>query len=163
MDRLDKLFRGIKPRADFSVPPSKALAGAGHAVSADMLADAAYPYPSVLRTPLTTFMLESPIYIGARSDLDASRFFLGKLALLKIYSSPLSDAEANCLFHAGDAVLQDASIAGAVRWTAPSAVIGAGLRNAPTVGADLRRIAIRSCRTAHAIYCTRADRSLDYN
>eukprot|EP01052_Picozoa_sp_SAG31_P029569 SAG31_NODE_2949_length_4871_cov_2.742456_5_plen_62_part_00 len=49
---------------------------------------------------------------GARGDLDASRFFLGKLALLKIYSSPLSDAEANCLFHEGDELLNNAGAVG---------------------------------------------------
>eukprot|EP01052_Picozoa_sp_SAG31_P029570 SAG31_NODE_2949_length_4871_cov_2.742456_6_plen_410_part_00 len=38
--------------------------GAGHGVNADMLADAAYPYPSSLRTPFTTFTLESPIFLG---------------------------------------------------------------------------------------------------
>ena len=43
-------------------------------------------------------MLNSPIYIGARYDLDPKRHFLGSLALLKIYSSPMTDAEALCIF-----------------------------------------------------------------
>jgi hypothetical protein len=39
-----------------------------------MLGDSAYPYPSVLRSPLTDFDLRSPIFIGARCPCRFRRF-----------------------------------------------------------------------------------------
>ena len=71
----------------------------------DMIENIAYPYPSELRAPLEDFDLRSPIYVGARFDLDPARHFLGSLALLTIYSSPMTNAEASCMFQAGDAAL----------------------------------------------------------
>ena len=84
-----------------------ATGGTGGAVDSGMLNNAAYPYPSVLRTTLEDFDLRSQIYIGARSDLDPRRHFLGHFALLKVYSSPLNDAEAQCIFADGEQVLVD--------------------------------------------------------
>eukprot|EP01047_Picozoa_sp_COSAG01_P121623 COSAG01_NODE_50429_length_363_cov_1.185606_1_plen_89_part_01 len=66
-----------------------------------MLSNAAYPYPSVLRNPLADFDLQSSIFLGARYDLAQDRHFLGKMALLKVYSSPVNNAEASCMFHDG--------------------------------------------------------------
>ena len=40
-----------------------------------MMNNIAYPHPSALRSPLTDFDLRSPIYIGARYDLDATKHF----------------------------------------------------------------------------------------
>ena len=74
----------------------------------DMLDNIAYPYPSELRTPLDDFDLRSPIYLGARADLDPARHFMGSLALLSIYSSPMTHAEAHCMFLSGDAALTTA-------------------------------------------------------
>ncbi len=62
----------------------------------------AYPRPSHLRRTLDDFDLRSDIYVGARYDLDPSKHFKGKLSLLKVYSSPLNDAESRCLFSSGD-------------------------------------------------------------
>ena len=64
-----------------------------------------YPRPSALRRVLDDFDLRSDIYIGARYDLDPGKHFLGKISLLKVYSSPLSDAESHCLFFAGDILI----------------------------------------------------------
>jgi hypothetical protein len=74
--------------------------------STNMVENIAYPYPSNLRSPLQDFDLRSPIFIGARFDLDKQRHFKGSLALLSIYSSPLSMAESHCLFMAGDATME---------------------------------------------------------
>ena len=84
-----------------------ATGGSGGAVDSNMLSNAAYPYPSVLRNPLADFDLRSSIFLGARSDLAADRNFLGKMALLKVYSSPVNNAEASCMFHDGEEILVD--------------------------------------------------------
>ena len=109
-----------------------ATGGSGGAVDSGMLSNSAYPYPSVLRKlthipplpvildfsdpdksrvstgdTLADFDLQSQIFIGARSDLEADRHFLGHMALLKIYSSPVSNAEASCIFHDGEQILVD--------------------------------------------------------
>lgn len=81
--------------------------GNGGAIDSGMLNNAGYPYPSVLGTPLADFDLRSSIFLGSRSDLATDRHFLGKMALLKIYSSPVSNAEASCLFHDGEEILVD--------------------------------------------------------
>ena len=81
--------------------------GSGGAIDSGMLSNAAYPYPSVLRNPLADFDLRSSIFLGARSDLAADRNFLGKMALLKVYSSPVNNAEASCMFHDGEEILVD--------------------------------------------------------
>lgn len=67
-----------------------------------MMNNIAYPRPSSLRRTLADFDLRSEIYLGARYDLDPSKHFKGKLSLLKVYSSPLNDAESHCLFFSGD-------------------------------------------------------------
>eukprot|EP01047_Picozoa_sp_COSAG01_P066636 COSAG01_NODE_9239_length_2510_cov_2.007466_2_plen_549_part_00 len=86
----------------------------GSGVQTNMIENVAYPYPSNLRTPLEDFDLRSPIYIGARSDLDPQRHFQGHLAVLDIYSSPVTDAEAHCLFRKGDLRLDSAGAASVV-------------------------------------------------
>ena len=81
--------------------------GSGGAVDSGMLSNSGYPYPSVLRDTLADFNLQSSIFIGARSDLEPDRHFLGQMALLKVYSSPVSEAEASCIFHDGEQQLVD--------------------------------------------------------
>jgi hypothetical protein len=49
------------------------------------------------------------LYIGTRSDSMAGRRFRGKLALLNVYSSKLTDVQALCVFRQGDFALPDAS------------------------------------------------------
>ena len=68
------------------------------------------------------FNLQSPIYIGARYDLNPDRHFLGSLALLLIYSSPVSDAEASCLFASGDSSLVVAGVGQHRRYLTTAAV-----------------------------------------
>ena len=72
---------------------------------AGMTNNIAYPFPASLRMPLADLDLRSDIFIGARYDLDPARHFLGKMALLKVFSSPMNLAESSCLFFAGDIIL----------------------------------------------------------
>ena len=65
-----------------------------------MITNIGYPRPSSLRRTLDDFDLRSDIYIGARYDLDAGKHFQGKISLLKVYSSPLSDAGAKMMIFA---------------------------------------------------------------
>jgi hypothetical protein len=68
----------------------------------------AYPYPSKLHTPLRDFDLQGPISLGqpAFQGAETQSSFHGKIAMLKIYSSPLTDFEATCLFHESDQIMQ---------------------------------------------------------
>jgi hypothetical protein len=54
---------------------------------------------------LIDFKLKSPIHLGGRADHGLDRHFIGAMALVYIYSRPLSDADAVCLFYDGDAAL----------------------------------------------------------
>ena len=62
----------------------------------------ANPTPSALRTPFTTMSMESPLYIGGRSDLAGDRHFRGTLALLMIDAESISAQQAQCYFQDGD-------------------------------------------------------------
>ena len=58
-----------------------------------------------LNRALIGFDLGSPIHLGGRADGRADRHFLGNMALLYVYSRPISSNEAACLFYDGDSVL----------------------------------------------------------
>jgi hypothetical protein len=45
-----------------------------------------------------SFDLDTPVYLGARADLDSSRLFSGRMALLKIYDEPIQASGAECIF-----------------------------------------------------------------
>jgi hypothetical protein len=67
--------------------------------------NAAYPTPGRLSTPMKGFTLLSDIFIGGRSDGQEDRHFLGRIAAFNIFPTALTDAEAECVFLAGDALL----------------------------------------------------------
>jgi hypothetical protein len=68
-------------------------------------ANMAEPVPSALRTPFTTMTMESPLYIGGRSDLAGDRHFRGTMALLMIDAESITDQQAQCYFEDGDRML----------------------------------------------------------
>ena len=61
-------------------------------------ANRAYPRPGRLAVPFGKFQLRSNIFIGGRADLHSGRHFKGKVAMLNIFDTDLSDADASCLF-----------------------------------------------------------------
>jgi hypothetical protein len=55
-----------------------------------------------------SFTLNTDLFLGQRAGgVVSDTGFVGSVAGLKIYSSPLLQAEARCVFHAADQVLQD--------------------------------------------------------
>merc|ERR1711871_444559 len=77
--------------------------------------NAAHPYPSRLTVPLKGFNLLSDIFLGGRSDLNADRHLLGKMASVQVYIAALNADQAECVFRFGESVLPDPnSIAGLV-------------------------------------------------
>ena len=77
--------------------------------------NAAHPSPSRLTQPLKGFNLLSDIFLGGRSDLNADRHLLGKMASVQVYIAALNADQAECVFRFGESVLPDPnSIAGLV-------------------------------------------------
>jgi len=68
----------------------------------------AQPTPSNLSATLGNITLSTDIFFGGRADKNKDRHFRGKMALLQVLSSPVSDAEAECMFLSGDALLPSA-------------------------------------------------------
>ena len=63
--------------------------------------------PSSLNTPFISFRLETDIHLGGRYDHNADRHFLGRMALLDIFSfdsdaGMLTDGQVGCVFEDGD-------------------------------------------------------------
>jgi hypothetical protein len=77
--------------------------------------NAAHPSPSTLTQPLKGFNLRSDIFLGGRSDLNADRHLLGKMANVQVYIAALDADQAECVFRFGESVLPDPnSVAGLI-------------------------------------------------
>lgn len=66
---------------------------------AQVVANAAFRHPGSFRTPMTTFTMLSPIYIGGFPHRRKDRHFRGKLAGVYISENPFSVGQVRCMFN----------------------------------------------------------------
>ena len=67
--------------------------------------NAAYPHPGSLQKSMSAFTMKNDIYIGGRSDLSATRHFVGRLAGLIVSKVAFDDAQVKCIFTNGEEFL----------------------------------------------------------
>ena len=68
-------------------------------------ANLAYPHPDQMDAAMAGFTLAEDIVIGARSDLDAGRFFTGHLAGLTVSADALHARQITCIFDSAEQFL----------------------------------------------------------
>ena len=73
--------------------------------NAGITANNAKPTPSKLNTKMGHITLLTDIFVGGRADRKADRHFRGSMALLQVFTRPVSAATAECIFRSGDATL----------------------------------------------------------
>ena len=77
------------------------------ASSSDHRLNLAHPSPGVLSAPFSGFRMRENIFIGARSDLETTRFFKGQLAGLVVSDTAHTGQQAACFFAKGSGFLPD--------------------------------------------------------
>ena len=67
--------------------------------------NAAYPHPGQLTHPMGGTTIDKSIHIGARSDRNSERHFVGRMAGLLVSKVAFSSAQAECIFKNGEEFL----------------------------------------------------------